>query len=81
MNILKNKSKNRMSVQGNIVVPIIAGKRAIILREERPTISTSPIIAILEVSKEKIVIETENTVYSVVPAYSDEQDEEVRIVG
>ena len=66
-------NKKRTFIQGNIVFPLITGKRAIISHNSQ-TISTSPVVQILEVSEEKIIIETRNTIYCVAPVYSKEVD-------
>ena len=73
MNIFKEIKPNKkiINLQGIVVFPVITGQRATILQDNQ-TISTSPVAAILEISKNGIVIETKNTIYQVESVYCDE---------
>jgi hypothetical protein len=76
MNPFANKitNKKRTELQGDIIFPLIAGQKARISYNDQ-MITTSTVVAILEVSEQKIVIETKNTVYCVVPVYSNNEVE------
>lgn len=65
------KNKKCTLIQGTINLPLKTGARARI-KYSGETISTSPVEKILEVSAERVVIETQNTVYYVSPDYSNE---------
>ena len=58
-------------LQGDIMFPLIAGQRAAI-QSNGETILTSRVAAIREVREDRIIIETQNTVYIVAPVYSEE---------
>jgi len=71
MNIFKSNkvNKKRTELQGNIIFPLIIGQRAVILCSKQ-TISTSLVEEIHEVSGQRIIIETKNTIYCIIPACS-----------
>jgi len=53
-------------LRGKVIMPLQTGTKATIAYNGQ-IILTSPVKAILEVSADRIVIETQNTIYSIAP--------------
>lgn len=58
--------KKHTFLRGKIIMPLQPGAKATIAYNGQ-FILTSPVAAILEVSADRVVIETQNTVYSIAP--------------
>lgn len=60
------KNKQVTTLSGWFYAPLRVGERGIVSGVNGFSILTSPILTILEVSKDSIVFETENTIYHLV---------------